>query len=162
MDIDIKFEGEKEQEYSPNEIIKIKRVREIRGLDDLVTDFKKELQQIALEDIMDADVSLEAVIKKIQVARPNMLVLKKDFHGNRTYVVVETEIFLGDYILTRNKKMIASGSLEDVQVAFIWRINKEFSGAYGKFKPDEIDSSWIEQFNKMRYGGKNTYKIIKI
>lgn len=144
-----------------NSIIKIKNVRAVYGIDSLQKYFEKELAQIALDDIIEENTSIEGLLQKIKDMHPNTLLLSQ---GGQTkaYLLVETDVILGEYILMRKNRLLCSGDEGAVKLACITKIQKEFPSKFDNVEPLEVDDKWLSNFCLMHYNNSSFFRLIKI
>ena len=143
-------------------IISIKKVRSVKSINDLPDNFKHELSQMSLEDLSEHDVTLKSMIQKIQAMAFNRIVLTNVIGGVVNYVVVDSEVRLGSFILIRGNKLIATGEYEIVQQAFLTQIKKEYPGKFDTITFSDIDEVWIKNFSQIHFNNPKLFKLIKL
>ena len=158
----INFNEEDNDEAYHGPIVSIKKIRSVSSLNDLPEHFKHELSQMSLEDLSEHDVTLKSMIQKIQSMAFNRLVLTNSAGGTVNYVVVDTEVRLGTFILIRGNKLIATGEYEIVQQAFLTQIKKEYPGKFDTITFSDIDEEWIKNFSQVHFNNNKLFKLIKI
>lgn len=161
IDDQFQFDGDDEESNQPS-LIKVKRIRPVYSMDSLAEHFKKELKSIAMEEMIGPNISLEYLVDKIGRMKANTIVLKNSSDGQKSFLVVDTEIELGEFICMRKNKLINSGSWYECTTTIVNKIKGEFPGKFDSIIPEEIDKSWLKNFSRIHYGNETFYKIINV
>lgn len=138
--------------------IRIRNIREITGVDSLKQHFSKELKRLSIDDVFQPNLSLHSLALLIKGMRPNTIVLQ----NGKSFLIVETDIMLREYVAIRSGKMICSGTMIQCQKAMVKQIRKEFKEKFDQLEPEEVDDLWLKNFSKIHFNKPNMYKIIKI
>lgn len=166
MEKQIQFEGSEAKMMSPYRLVRITNITPVYGVESIQMSFPKELKKIAIDEFIDGEVNLEALVQKIVGMKRGCMVMKNNIAGRDMFLVVETEVQLGGWILLRRgmkkNRMVATGSIEEVRWALLDQVKKEFPGKLDKVKAEEIDDGWIESFSLMYYGSKHVWEIIVV
>jgi len=142
-------------------LIRVKRVRPVYNPDNIAQYFSNELKQIGMEALMDEDVSVAGILRRIQEMKPGTLILSNDVAGHKTFIVVETEIKLDEYILMRGSKLLATGNEREMYAAALETIQHEYPGQVDKIQPEEVDEQWLKNCCTIYYKESWRIRVVK-
>ena len=154
--------GEGEEEAKVPQALRIKRIRTVRGVGDMQEHFQKELSHIALEEVIEENPSLRVILHKIKDSIPNSVLLENEAIGGTVYVLIELEVVLGECMLIRGKKFIASGSMEQMRALACDKIQREYPSRFDTLKAEEIDEAWLKNFSQVHYQNPAFLRIIEL
>ena len=138
--------------------IVIRSVQNVTNINKLAAAFPKELKQIALEDIIEADTGFLALLKRICKMRYNRLLLE----GSINNLVVDIDVVLSEYTAFRKRKIIATGTLEQCQAAIHEQINKEFDNKYAHIPVENMDTAFIKNLCQLHWNNPKQFQIIQL
>lgn len=158
MNENIMITGKADENIQQENIIQLRRIREITSIQSIEKQFKKELKKINTDDIIEHNTSLAQMVSMLADLRPNTIVLKKE----TTYLMVETDILLKQHIAMRAGKLIATGTIKQCQAAMIRQIQKDYRGKFDELTPEELDAEWLKNFSTVHCQLPRMYRIINI
>lgn len=158
----IQFSDEESPDLSKKTVVRVKRVISINSLQSIEHHFRKELMKMDFNDIIEANVDIEGLVSMIKTLVPNLVVIKNEVGGVKTFIGIETEVSIGDFIAIRGSKIIGSGSLEDCRLIILDKLNAEHPGKFKRMRHDELDEIGLKNISNMYYSGNSTkFRIIK-
>lgn len=158
MTENLKFEGGNHDESTNNDCIVIRSAREITGIFSLEKYFKKELKKLSIEDTLSEEVSVKNILQVIKGMRNNTILLQKE----NKYMLIETDIFLGDYVALRKGKLLLTGTYIDCAKAIVKQIKKDFPDKDHNLTFADIDENWLHSFGTIHKNDKRFYRIINL